>query len=72
MCFRYPVTLLDYLDKRRRKDMATKKQEAKNMQLSRNTTTPQKDVQRRYQQDLSRYKQQIERVSKIVNSPKAA
>jgi len=52
--------------------MATKKQEAKNWQLSRNTTTPQKDVQKRYQQDLSRYKQQIERVSKIVNSPKAA
>jgi hypothetical protein len=64
------------LDQRRRKkDMATKKQEAKNSQLSRNinhSTCMQNDVQKRYQQDLSRYKQQIERVSKIVNCPKAA
>ena len=52
--------------------MAIKKQEAKNSQLSHNTTTPQKDVQNRYQQDFSRYKQQIERVSKTANSPKAA
>jgi hypothetical protein len=51
--------------------MAIKKQEAKNSQ-SRNTTTPQKDVQKRYQQDLSRYKQQIERVTKAVDCPKAA
>jgi hypothetical protein len=60
------------LDKRRRKDMAIKKQEAKKSQLSRNTTTPQKDVQKRYHQDLSRYKQQIERVSKTIDCPKAA
>jgi hypothetical protein len=52
--------------------MAIKKQEAKNSHLSRNNTTPQKDVQKRYQQDLSRYKQQTERVNKIVNRPQAA
>lgn len=52
--------------------MAIKKQEAKKSQLSRNTTTPQKDVQKRYHQDLSRYKQQIERVSKTIDCPKAA
>jgi len=57
--------------RRRRKDMATKKQEAKNSQ-PRNTTTPQKDVQKRYQQDFSRYKQQIERISKTVDGPRAA
>ncbi len=54
--------------------MATKKQEAKNSNVSRNSTTqiPQKDVQKRYQQDLSRYKQQTERVNKIVNREQAA
>jgi hypothetical protein len=52
--------------------MATKKQEVKNSHLPRNTTTPQKDVQKRYQQDLSRYKQQIERVSKTADCPRAA
>ena len=52
--------------------MATKKQEAKNSQV-RNTTTPQKDVQKRYQQDFNRYQQQIERVSKAtVEGPRAA
>jgi hypothetical protein len=52
--------------------MAMKKQEAKNSQISRNTVTPQKDVQKRYQQDLSRYKQQTERLNKMFNRPQAA
>jgi len=52
----------------------SKKQEAKDSQSSRNTNNPnqQKDVQKRYQQDFSRYKQQIERVAKSAECPKAA
>ena len=51
--------------------MLEKKQEAKNSSTQRNTT-PQKDVQKRYQQDFSRYKKQIERLRKVMDCPKAA
>jgi hypothetical protein len=54
--------------------MSPKKQEAnKSHHLpSRNSDHNQKDVQKRYQQDFSRYKQQIERVSKNSDCTKAA
>jgi|GEM_PF-1673135 len=52
----------------------SKKQEAKDSQTSHKANSPnqQKDVQKRYQQDFSRYKQQIERVAKSASGTKAA